>query len=193
MIGRNRESIWEMWYDVLFHPITAMQTLSRQRCLGRALVSLLAGGTPFWAVYFTSVGRGGELAVLVMGLSVLLMFAVWLIGTALVHLVAALSGGDGEATGLLCALGHVGLPQLFLIPLAAFAQCLPEGLRTAVLAVGVVVLAGWTLTLEVLAVRECYHFSSAKAILVLISPLLVLLIGCLFVAMLFGVSALAFI
>ena len=189
-VVREASSIWETWYDVLFNPADAMKTVAAEQRKTRALLSLIIGIMPLWAAYFAISGQITELSGAIMGLHILGEAIIWVCGTALLHMASALLGGRGEVTGLLCTLGYVVLPQLFLIPIIAIAQCLPAGFSVFTIAAGLAVLALWSFSLKVLAIRSCYGFTAAKSLLVLLSPLLVLLTGVAMTTLLLGISAL---
>lgn len=188
---KEADSIWENWYDVLFNPADAMQTVAAEQRKTRALLSLLIGIMPLWAAYFAINGQISELSGAIMGLHILGEAVIWVCGTALLHVVSALIGGRGEVTGLLCTLGYVALPQLFLIPIIMIAQCLPAGFSVFTIAAGIAVLTLWSFSLKVLAIRSCYGFTTAKSLLVLLTPFLVLLAGVAVAILLLGISALA--
>jgi hypothetical protein len=146
---------------------------------------------PLWAAYLAISEQSNELTGVMLGFHVLGEAAIWVCASALLHMTAVLLGGRGEATGLLCTFGYVGLPQLFLIPIVAIIQCLPVGLRSFVIAAGLAVLAFWSFSLKVLALKGCYGFSATKAVLVLLIPFLVLLAGVALVVLLLSASALS--
>jgi hypothetical protein len=189
-VVKEAGSIWETWYDVLFNPAAAMQTVAREQRKTRALLSLITGILPLWAAYFALNGRISELSGAIMGLHILAEAVIWVCGTALLHMISALIGGRGEATGLLCTLGYVVLPQIFLIPVITIAQCLPAGFSVVTIVAGLAALALWSLSLKVLAIRSCYGFTTAKSLLVLLTPFLGLLAGVAVTTLLLGISAL---
>lgn len=186
----NRGSIWETWYDVLFQPAAGFRIIAARQQFSRALVSAVAACLPLWALYFVQSGRISEYAGLLIGLQLLGEAALWLVSAAIWHLTAGLAGGRGEVNGLFCALGYAGLPYFFFIPLVAAAQLLPAGARVFALAVGSVMLILWTISLKVRALQACYGFSDAKALLVFFTPVLALLAGVVFVALLVSTSVL---
>ena len=171
----NMPSIWEDWYDVLFQPLIAMQTVSSQCSKSRALFTMLLCLCPLWLVYLATEDSISEFTGLLVGLHIIAELVVWLCGSAILHLAAAFLGGRGEAVGLFCSLGYAGLPQLFLIPAAALATCLPSGLRTITLAAALTLLLVWSFILKLLAIRGCYSFSTSTSFLVLLSPLVALM------------------
>lgn len=174
---KARESIWEDWYDILFRPSAAIKRISVQQHKLRAVVTLIITLLPLWAVFFALAQSISELSGVLFAMHIVLELVIWFCGSAVFHLAASLAGGRGESVGLLCALGYVGLPQLYFIPIAAVAQFQSTALRTVLLVGTITVLTAWTAWLKVVALRECYELSAAKSVLVFLTPLF-LLISC---------------
>lgn len=171
----KRASLCETWYDVLFQPLAAMQNVSNQRCISHALATMILSVCSLWLAYLAAGKDITDYFGLAIGLHFAVEIVIWLFGSALLHLIASFLGGRGEAVGLFCSLGYVSLPQFFIIPAAALALCLPPSGRAAVFAVSLALLVCWTAVLKVFAIRGCYGFSTTKAILVLLSPILLLI------------------
>lgn len=154
----------------------------------RAAITLIISLLPLWAVYFAVEPAGSRLSGAFLALHIALELIIWFCSSALFHLTASLAGGRGEAVGLFCAFGYVGLPHLYIIPAAALSQSLPAAFRVLLLAGAISGLTAWTAWLKVLALRECYGLSTAKSLLVFLMPLFVLIACAVFGAAVVGAS-----
>ena len=159
----------ELLYDVLFHPGAAMNAIAGRRLIGQGLlVFFISVALPSGAIWFSmGTAAGAFILLLVVGSVVL-----WLTGTALIHLIAECYGGRGMVTGLLAALGFAQIPRVFLVPLWVASALLPEPGRLPFMGLSAVGILMWILALDVSALKETYGFPTTKAILVLVTPLL---------------------
>lgn len=169
----------ERLYDVLFHPAAAMRQIAAGAKVGQAIAAfLLSVLIPACAMYFgfksAAITTWGNIILVVQVVGSLL---VWWLGAAFLHLIAELFGGQGRAAGLLACMGFSYIPRIFIVPFWVIASMLPEGIRSIILALSVILVSMWTLSLHVVAIREAHGLTTAKSILVLLSPLL-LLLGC---------------
>lgn len=64
------------------------------------------------------------------------------------------------------------------MPLWVIAALLPDGLRGLALGIIGLLAVTWTLSLHVAAIRGAHGLSAAKAVLVLVAPLLTMLLCC---------------
>lgn len=167
----------ETIYDVLFKPRSAMQYIAEKKLTGQALVIFTIGMlVPVWALYTGVPTAAGVSAFSIFfGLNCIGSFICWVLGAAVLNLAAEFAGGRGTAMGLFAALGFAHLPRIAVMPLWVIAALLPAGLRGVAIGVTGLIAVGWTLTLHVAAIRGAHGLSAAKAILVLLAPLLVLL------------------
>ncbi len=169
-------SFLETIYDVLFKPTTAMQYIAEKKLTGQALTIFIIGMlVPVWAVYTGIKDTPGVPALGVMFVFHLIGSLVfWVLGASVLNFIAEMAGGRGTAVGLFAALGFSHLPRVAVIPLWVFAALLPNGLRgIAFGAVGLIMII-WTLSLSVAAIRGAHGLSGAKAVLVLVTPMLAL-------------------
>lgn len=165
-------NFFEALYDVLFQPSTAMRSIAGGKKIGQALVVvLLSSLLPLWAVYFglKTVGMHQAISV-IMALQVLGSLAMWVVGSAVWHLIAELLGGKGTSVGLFTALGFAHLPRIFIVPLWVFAALMPVGIRPLVMTVTGLAIAFWVLYLDVTALRGAHDISGTKAVLVMLVP-----------------------
>lgn len=181
---------FEALYDVIFHPQAAMRQIAAARPFGQALATfLLSVLIPLLGLYVDVwAAKLSSIITMVMLLHIFGTFLLWFSGAAIFHLLAELSGGHGSAAGLFAALGFTHLPRIFIVPLWVIASLLPDGLRTVAFAICIAAIMVWTLTLDVLAIRGTYNFSSAKAVMVLIMPFLTLVVGVAILATYIGAA-----
>lgn len=169
-VGRFLETL----YDVLFQPTAAMRQIAEQKALGQALAAfLLSVLIPAAAGYLVlqTTGMAKMLNVLLL-VHTLGSLAAWFAGAAVLHLIAECFGGRGTALGLLAAMGFAHVPRLLAVPLGVLAMASPGGAAGVLVAVTALLVAGWTLFLNVAAIRGAHGLSGAKAVLVLVTPLL---------------------
>ncbi len=165
----------ENLYDILFRPAAAMRQIARQRLIGQAAAAFfLSVLIPAVAAYFAF--RTGTMArilsVVLVGQTLGSLF-VWFCGSAALSLIAEFFGGRGTAMGLFAAMGFTHVPRIFAVPFLVLAMLLPGGGAAIMTGVTSLAILVWTLMLDCLAVREAYELTSAKAVLVLMAPLLV--------------------
>ena len=167
----------ELLYDVLFHPSVAMRTISVAPKVGQSVAAfLLSVLIPAGSMYFGF--KSAEMSLwgnLLLVIQVVGSFLLWWFGAAILHLIAELLGGQGRAVGLLACMGFGYLPRIFIVPFWVVSALLPVAIRPILFTVSAIVVSVWTLTLHVIAIREAHQLTTAKATLVLISPLLLII------------------
>lgn len=166
-------SFMETLYDVLFRPAAAMRQIAGQKLVGQAMAAFfLSVLIPAGAAYFAF--RSGTMAsfmtVFLVGQTLGSLF-VWFFGSAVLSLIAEFFGGRGTALGLFAAMGFTHVPRIFAVPFLVLAMLLPAPGAAIVAAATSLAVVFWTLVLDVLAVKETYEITSAKAVLVLMAPL----------------------
>ena len=183
-------SLFDMLYDILFQPAVGMKNIAEQKNVGQALVVfLLSILLPIWALHlgleFTAMSTMIYMMMVVkIGGSILM----WIMAAALWHLIAEFFGGQGTAVGLFSALGFAHAPRIFIVPLWALITVMPANSKTLLLTICVVVVMLWSLSLDVVAIKEVHRLSAAKAVLVVITPLLVMGLLCVICFTLIGTS-----
>ncbi len=167
----------ELLYDVIFSPAAAMRQIAARRPVGQAVAAfLLSIIIPAGAIYFVlQATAAGKFAGAFFAAAVCVRLLMWFVGSAVLQLVAELFGGQGSAVGLFAAIGFAHLPFIFAVPLAVAGLLLPEGAAALLFAVGVLALVFWVLALTAVAIRDVHGLSTAKAVLVLLTPLLAVL------------------
>lgn len=181
----------EAGVNVLRSPASTLRALARQRPVAWALLvvvvisllSALASGLVALGGDQQQVGQTGRLfgdaagVGFVVGLAVIApLFAI--IGVAfvagVVHLASRALGGRAPYASLFVAVGFSQVPSIFQVPVQLLALA---GAGAAVIA-GVVnfALAIWVLVLVVIATRETYDFSTARAVAAVLIPIVVLIV-----------------
>lgn len=119
-------------------------------------------------------------------LQIVLTIFAWAMSASLLHLCAELLGGTGSAKQLLKANGFIYFIHILVIPLYLIAYFLPSGGEAFTVIAGLTVVI-WSAVLEVLALREVYGLSGAKAVLVLFLPLFLVLGVCIVAGIVGGI------
>lgn len=164
--------ILERIYGVLFQPTDTLRDISRQEPLQHSLIVIVfVTLLTTWTGYFTILGRSAA----VFG-TLIITLVMWLSGSAIAHLAAELLGGTGRSKGLLCANGFIQLPRIFTVPLLVASFYLPAVLQKPLLIIVGSGLFIWEFVLGLIAIRECYGFSTGRAFLTAIAPYLVVLL-----------------
>lgn len=174
-------SIWDILYDLLFEPRSAMTKIAEQKNAGQAvIVALLGILLPILAVGFGIKNTGMATMIYVMaGIKIVVSILLWMIGSAIWHLIAEFFGGKGTAVGLFAALGFAHLPRIFIVPLWALIALMPQSSQTVLMVIAMLTILSWSLALDVVAIKEVHQLSTAKAILVMLMPMLLIGLLCL--------------
>ncbi|MBP2626552.1 MAG: Yip1 protein [Firmicutes bacterium] len=173
-------SLFEMLYDILFQPAIGMKNIAQRKNVGQAIVVfLLSILIPIWALYFGLKATGMSTMINVMiVLKIFGSLVMWIMGAAIWHLIAEFFGGHGTAVGLFTALGFAHAPRIFIVPLWALIAVMPASSKTMLMTISVLAVMLWSLSLDVVAIKEVHQLSASKAVLVMITPLLVVGILC---------------
>ncbi|MBC8015193.1 MAG: YIP1 family protein [Sporomusaceae bacterium] len=183
-------SLFDTIYDVLFQPQIGMRGIAERKNVGQAFVTFsLSVLLPIWALYFGLKAAGMTTMInMMIGFKIVGSMVMWIMGAAIWHLIAEFFGGQGTAKGLLAALGFAHIPRIFIVPLWALTAVMPDGSKTAVMAVSILAVMFWILYLDVVAIKEVHQLSRTKAVLVLIMPWLFLGLLCAIVFAFIGSS-----
>ena len=184
-------AIWDILYDLVFEPRNAMRAIAEQKNAGQAVViALISIVIPILAVSFGLKDKSLAAVVPVMiGIKIVASLLVWMMGAALWSLIAEFFGGKGTAIGLFAGLGFAHLPRIFIVPLWALSALMPESSQTLLMVISVLLILFWSVNLDVIAIKEIHQLSTAKAILVMMMPMLMLGLLC-FIAFVFISSSL---
>lgn len=169
-------SLFETIYDILFEPHTGMRNVAERKCVGQSFVAfLLSILLPIWALYFGFKAAGMLTMInMMIGFKVFGSMILWIMGAAVWHLIAEFLGGQGTAIGLFAAMGFAHIPRIFIVPLWALTAVMPAGGRAVIMAVSVLAVMFWSFYLDVVAIKEVHQLPAAKAVLVMIMPLVVI-------------------
>jgi len=168
-------SLFEILYDTLFQPAIGMKNIAERKNVGQALVVvLLSILIPIWALYLgLKTADMSTIFNIMIVLKTLGSIVMWIMGAAIWHLIAELFGGQGSAVGLFAALGFAHAPRIFIVPLWALIAVMPTSSTTLLMTIAVLVIMLWSLSLDVVAIKEVHQLSTSKAVLVIITPMLV--------------------
>lgn len=165
-------------YGVLFSPRATFEDLAARPPAGMALVLyaliLAVGGLaslPALEKSLTDAGLGsmmGSIAGFLTPIYLVVTVLLWIVGAAVLHLLAEWLGGQGRAADLFTLSAFYRIPELFLAPLTLLTALVWRGLATPIS----LVIELWVLVLQVIALRANYRFGTGRAILVLVLPLL---------------------
>lgn len=171
--------MWDVLYDLLFQPGLAMRNIGEQKRVGQAWgVALTSIIIPVWALALSSKDNTVVTAIhMLLGFKVVVSLFMWMTAAASWHLIAEFLGGRGTGIGLFTALGFAYLPCIFIIPLWAIITVMPPSSKTLLMTIAILGILFWSLLLDVLAIREVHQLSTAKAVLTMIMP--IILIGVL--------------
>lgn len=170
--------------SVLTEPVATLRRLTANPNVGWAVIVVAVVGLLSWMSTVAGFGAGPaqmegaqpDLAqmrgpLLAAGVVAGPVFGIigLAIGTAILHGVSLLLGGEGSFRGLFTGLGFAYVPSAF----GVFGQLLPLVLGMAGALLGVIVNLGisiWAIALAVIAVRENNRFSTGRAIAVVLIP-----------------------
>ena len=192
--ARNEEGILETAVSVVTQPVVTLRRVTQQQRVSWAivLVAVLSGAGAIvesaklspsdFAIDPSDAAdsfEGGARIGLVVG-AVILGPLVGLIATALfsgvVHLVGKLLGGSGTFAGLFVGVAFASVPSAIGLPAALLPLVIGSAGGTlsglVQLCVGV-----WSIVLVVIAVRENYDFTTGRAVVALLVPVGVLVLG----------------
>ncbi|SFL76806.1 Yip1 family protein [Pelosinus propionicus] len=171
-------NVFDALYDVLFQPKIAMKMIAEQKNISQGvIVFFLSLVIPLWALYFGLQDVGMSAMVpFIIGFKIISSMLMWFMGAAVWHLIAEFLGGRGTGLGLFITLGFAQFPQILIVPLWVIAALLPASLKSIMMAAAALIIFAWTFFLTITAIKEVYEFSTAKAMLVIIAPVLAILV-----------------
>lgn len=162
----------ETIYDVIFKPKEAFQKFAQtpqilQACLvvftttTLSIIAISAGGE---GVTY----RSGMVALQLIGnfTTLFVMVAIW-------HLIAELMAGTGQVKSLLTVVGFSYFPQLLITPIYLIASFLSADTAATLILAATFFVVVWIFYLNFTGIKIVYQVSGAKAFLVMILPILV--------------------
>jgi len=173
-------SLYETLYDILFQPQVGMRNIAERKNVGQAfLVFLPCMIIPIWT--FINAFHVNEMAKM---MNIMIVFEViggmviWILGATIWNLIAELFGGRGSVVSLFTALGFIHIIRLAIIPLWALVSFMPENSKTFLTMLSMLSVISWAFYLDFIAIKEVHQLSTAKAVLVMITPILVVGLLC---------------
>jgi len=112
-------------------------------------------------------------------LIMVLLTMVWLTNVGILHFFAELWGKKGRIVDLFLTLGLALFPFIFVSPLSLIVESLRAG-RIFFQSIIMLALVLWSFCLALAAIREAYSCSTFEALLILLTPIFLFLIVCLF-------------
>lgn len=188
--GRN---FLELFYELIFHPREGFRAAADNPPYGGA-VGLVLG---IYLLDFLADASTGAMDFLgltrdiwvLFGLSGMVIVAVaWFMQAAVVHFLAGVFGGQGQAGVIFCLLGLAGAPLIFLPPVKLLVAA--AKLSGILVTAASVSLAAWAVVLAVLAVKETYRFTFGRAAAVVLIPGVALFLATVLVLLLLGKAVL---
>lgn len=174
-------TIIDILYMVLFSPSQGLRTAVQRRPLGWSVILALflsaigiASVLPRLSTSLEDIlGRpiSGQGIGLIFPLTVASLIGLFIVAGVL-HLIALLLGGRGSYLGLFCGLSFANLPSVFSAPLAFFFMLLGP-LGFVFYSLGSLAISTWILMLGIIALSYNYGFSTRKAILTFLIPVIV--------------------
>lgn len=190
---------YDIIYGVLFEPVRTMGRIAKNPPVGAtviivialALVGLMTGlytsahggtsnlglemGLPFnQAMLFSEALRAAAPVLAILG--AIFYFVKWFFYSALLHLLAEFFGGAGRAKTVFVIYGLAGLPGALLIPLEVLSTLAIPSLATLVNTVGGIIVMFWGIALLTIGLREAHQLSTGRALAVVFTPVLALIV-----------------
>ncbi|MFO7967006.1 MAG: Yip1 family protein [Archaeoglobaceae archaeon] len=181
-------------YGTLFSPVSTFKRMIEERTsIAFAVIVVLvgsvcsgAGSVLIQSTLISSIGtypgfEAYQLQSMISPTASLVLGVVggvlgWVIIAGVLHLVAKALGGRGTFEGMLLLMGFATLPNIFQAP-AGLIAFFSGGLSGLMIFFGLMALLGlWILALNVIAIREAQGFTTGKAIVTLILPIVILVI-----------------
>jgi hypothetical protein len=164
-------------YDLAIHPGRGLRRVREHRpwILLVAIVILseisLATGVSLFVSNFTGVGRNTFF--LNLFLTIILFTVFWIIKAGILHFFAELWGKRGSAIDLFITLGLAMFPFIFVSPLSLIVEGLGRG-RILVQSIFTTFVLLWCFFLVLAGIREVYSSSTFEALLILLTPFLLM-------------------
>ncbi|MDI6735282.1 MAG: YIP1 family protein [bacterium] len=163
----------EITYYMFAKPKIGIRAFQERQPVGFAflIVLLAAISTNVAGVLLTSMNLNTAKIILSFGLVSRLIFimGIWIIGTAIIHLFAEWLDGEGKVTTLFTALGFCFLPAILSTPFVLLIQNSGSIKLLLYLLFNLIILF-WMVELQIISVKEIYHVSSFRAVMVLSTP-----------------------
>lgn len=166
----------EVLAGVLLQPRATIGDLARGKKLSLAL--LVYALVLFFSFAAQIIVSEQKFAQLLLGLPFFLLFMLLFlfILTAIFQLTAEFLGGQGRGLELFIGLALANTPYIFSAPAALLAR-IEHPLTYGIYGLANLLLFGWVLVLNIMAIQELEGFSTIKSVLVMLMPILLFIGG----------------
>lgn len=202
---QDKSGILDIIYGILFEPVQTFARFAQKPPIVSIVIIFLALNLAevFAGLYTTPVymdkisgwpeiaGTGANQAMLSFVAIVGFLFSIikWFFMAGLLHLLAELYGGHGKASSVWVVYGAAGLPAIFMIPLQIGTSLLNTGgLYGFIAGLTALGLYVWCVILLIIGLREVHHITTGRAVLVVITPWLMLLFLLLVILIFIGTA-----
>ncbi|HBC91705.1 MAG TPA: hypothetical protein DCZ10_02050 [Pelotomaculum sp.] len=181
------QSFLELVYGVLFEPVKTLQKAARRPPLANALLLVTILGLAGMLMWLLTVSRvltqaaespamvplPSTAPLMVFGAVLIFLWGYikWFSYSAFISLAAEMLGGLGSARKVAAVVGLSLIPTIFMVPVQMLNYYLASA---ALLGTTVLVVWIWVAALMVIGVREVHRLSTGRALLAVLSPVLVL-------------------
>jgi hypothetical protein len=171
----------ETIYYIFTKPAIAIRDFDQTRPVGWAffIVLLATISTSVGGVLISTATPTTAKIILSLGLLARIIFiiGVWIIATAIIHLFAEWLDGDGKASNLFIALGFSFLPAILITPFALLIQNCSSTIKFLLYLCFNLIILLWVVRLEIISIKEVYHVSSFRAMMMLSTPITLGILG----------------
>lgn len=204
---QDKNNILDILYGVLFEPARTFAGFAQNPPLGAIVIVFVALNLAeaLTAIFTTPVylnqvdfrglpwgAAGAAQAIMSFAAVAGFLFSImkWFLMAGLLHLLAELYGGTGQAKSVWAVYGAAALPAVFMIPVQIAAGFWDTGglfdFISGLMTLGLYV---WGVVLLTIGLREVHHFRTGRAVLTVFTPALVLLLVALITLIFIGTVA----
>lgn len=164
----------ETIYYIFTNPAIGIKGIQENRPVGWAffVIFLAAVSTNVGGVLITPVNLNIAKAILSYGLlaRVIFIIGIWIVGTALIHLFAEWFDGEGRVSTLFTAVGFSSLPAILIAPFALSIQNCSGTIKILLFILFNLIILIWIVRLQIIAIKEIYHVSTFRAMMIISTP-----------------------
>lgn len=170
-------------YDLAIHPVRGLNRAKEYRpwIFLVAIVILseisVATGATLFVSSFTGVGR--ITFFLNLFLTIILLTFFWIINVGILHFFAEVWGKRGRVIDLFITLGLAMFPFIFVSPLSLIVEGLDRG-KIFFQSIFTIFVLLWCFLLVLAAIKEVYSSSTLEALLILLTPILLVTVLSIF-------------
>lgn len=168
-------------YYIFTNPVIAIRGFQENKPIGWAffIVLLATLSTSVGGVLISSASPSVAKIILSLGLLGRLIFiiGIWICATAIIHLFAEWFDGEGKASDLFITLGFCFLPAILITPFALLIQNCPTTTKLFLYLCFNLIILLWIVRLEIISIKEVYHVSCLRAIMMVSTPVALGILG----------------